>query len=79
MLNFVIDNRMKVGYIHDYDVIKGPVADDRVYACLNAFENKFMDIDSAIKEIRTYKLADQISFHSIKAVGLLNYMGYEEV
>lgn len=73
-LNFVIDNRLKLNYKHDFDIVKGPVADDRVYACLNAFENKFMDIKSAIKELRTYKLADQISFHTEKSITLLKYI-----
>jgi hypothetical protein len=72
-LDFVINNRMKFGYSHHYDIVKGPVADDRVYACLNAFENKFMDMNSAIRELKTYKLADQISFHTEKAVDLLEF------
>ncbi|MBY6878893.1 DUF3990 domain-containing protein, partial [Clostridium botulinum] len=54
-LEFVLDNRMNEGYTHNYDIVKGSVADDRVYTCLNAFENKFMDFDTAIKELRTYK------------------------
>ena len=29
-LDFIINNRMKIGYFHDYDIVKGPVADDRV-------------------------------------------------
>ena len=29
-LNFVIDNRMKLNYKHDFDIVQGPVADDRV-------------------------------------------------
>lgn len=78
-LNFVLDNRLKVDYMHNYDIVKGSVADDRVYTCLNAFENKFMDFESAIKELRTYKLDDQISFHSDRALEKLKYIGYEEV
>lgn len=49
------------------------------YACLNAFENKFMDFDNTIKELRTYKLEDQISFHTNKALKYIKYIGYEEV
>lgn len=78
-LNFVIDNRLKLNYKHDFDIVKGPVADDRVYACLNAFENRFMDIESAIRELRTYKLADQISFHTQEAIRLLKFIGKEVV
>lgn len=75
----MINNRMKQGYIHEFDIVKGCVANDRVYDCLNAFENKFMDFDTAIKELRTYKLDDQISFHTEKALSYLKYSRYEEV
>lgn len=78
-LNFVIDNRLKLNYKHDFDIVEGPVADDRVYACLNAFENRFMDMESAIRELRTYKLADQISFHTEEAIRLLKFIGKEVV
>lgn len=78
-LEFVLNNRMKEGYIHNYDIVQGSVADDRVYACLNAFENKFMDFDMAIKELRTYKLSDQISFHTKESLKYLNFIKYEEV
>ncbi|MBN1065406.1 DUF3990 domain-containing protein [Clostridium botulinum] len=78
-LNFVIDNRLNLKYSHEFDIVEGPVADDRVYACLNAFENRFMDMESAIRELRTYKLADQISFHTEEAINSLKFIGKEEV
>jgi len=53
-LNFVLENRMKESFKHEFDIVKGSVADDRVYTCLNAFENKFMDFNTAINELRTY-------------------------
>lgn len=40
---------MKEGYTHQFDIVKGCVPDDRVCACLNAFENKFMDFETAIE------------------------------
>lgn len=36
-LEFVVNNRMVQGHTHKYDIVKGSVANDRVYACLNAF------------------------------------------
>lgn len=78
-LNFVIENRLKINYKHNYDIVRGPVADDRVYACLNAFENRFMDMEAAIRELRTYKLADQISFHTGKSINLLKFIEKEVV
>lgn len=70
---------MNLNYRHEFDIVEGPVADDRVYACLNAFENRFMDMESAIRELRTYKLADQISFHTEEVINLLKFIGKEEV
>lgn len=78
-LIFVVNNRMKINYVHKHDIVKGSVADDRVYACLNAFENRFMDFDTAIKELRTYKLEDQISFHTLKAIKNLIFIKCEVV
>ena len=78
-LNFVLDNRLKLDFSHEFDIVKGSVADDRVYACLNAFENKFMNFETAISELKTYKLDDQISFHTDKALNLLKFIRYEEV
>ncbi len=78
-LEFVVNNRLKLGYTHDFHIVEGPVADDRVYACLDAFENKFMDMESAIRELRTYKLADQISFHSDEVINNLKFVREERV
>lgn len=78
-LEFVLDNRIKQMYRHDFDIVKGCVADDRVYACLNAFENRFMDFETAIKELKTFKLDDQVSFHTEKALEYLKFIDYEEV
>ncbi|WP_252217690.1 DUF3990 domain-containing protein [Clostridium sp. VAP41] len=38
-----------------------------------------MDMESAIRELRTYKLADQISFHTEEAINSLKFIGKEEV
>lgn len=78
-LRFVINNRMKDGFVHPYDIVRGAVANDRVYACLNAFENRFMSFDMAIQELRTYKLDDQLSFHTAKALSYLHFVSSEEV
>lgn len=78
-LNFILANRINEGFNHSFDIVKGAVADDRVYTCLNAFENKFMDFETAIKELKTYKLDDQISFHTKEALSNLIFIDCEEV
>ena len=39
-------NRTNLDFNHSYDIVKGAVANDRVYASLNAFENGFMEDES---------------------------------
>lgn len=31
-VDFVMKNRTQKGYVHDFDIVYGPVANDRVYA-----------------------------------------------
>ncbi len=77
-LQFILSNRLNKEYVHPYDIVCGPVADDRVYTCLNAFENKFMSFEAAIQELRTYKLANQISFHTNAGLQLLKFITSED-
>lgn len=73
-LDFIIKNRASINASHVYDMVKGPVANDRVYTCLNAFENGFSDIHTVIKELKTYKLVDQISFNTQRAIQRLDFI-----
>ena len=57
----------------NYDIVKGAVADDKVYASLNAFENGFMDKAVLLKELKTWLYVNQISFHTQRALKLLSF------
>lgn len=72
-LDFVMANRTDINFTHDYDIVKGPVANDRVYASINAFENGFMDRETLLKELRTWVFVDQIVFHTEKALLILKF------
>ena len=72
-LDFVIANRTDENFSFQYDIVKGPVANDRVFASLNAFESGFMDKPTLLKELRTWVYVDQILFHTEKALKILSY------
>lgn len=72
-LDFVMANRTDINFTHDYDIVKGPVANDRVYASINAFENGFMDRETLLEELRTWVFVDQIVFHTEKALLILKF------
>ena len=73
-IEFVLANRMVDGFKHDYDIVIGPVADDRVYAQFSLFEGGLISKETLIRELKTYKLVDQYLFHTEKAIPHLKYV-----
>jgi hypothetical protein len=67
-LDFVMNNRTRQDFIHEYDIVFGPVANDRVYAALTLFESRFLDADETIRRLKTYVLVNQIAFHTEKSL-----------
>lgn len=71
---FVMANRTKSGFIHDYDIVYGPVANDRVYLQFGLYESGAIGIETLLRELKTYKLVDQYLFHTEKALTALKFI-----
>lgn len=67
-LDFVFTNRHIDGLNHSYDIVRGPVANDTLYQTLALFEGGILDKNETIARLKTYKLVDQISFHTEKGL-----------
>ena len=78
-LDFVIANRTDKDFTFQHDIVKGAVANDRVYASLNAFESGFMDKPTLLKELRTWVYVDQVLFHTEKSLQILKFLRAEQV
>ncbi len=78
-LDFVISNRRNINFNYDYDIVRGAVANDNVYASLNLYENGFISKEDLLKELRTWVYVDQICFHTKKSLECLKYIKSEEV
>lgn len=78
-LDFVMANRTNKEYTHDYDIVYGPVANDRVYAAFALFEGGILDKQSLIKELKAYKLVDQYLFHTEKSLKFIKFTEAKEV
>ena len=76
-LNFVVDSRK--GVQHDYDLVFGPVANDKVFTVVNLYESGVIDAAAAIAELKTYKTYNQLSFHTERVIGKLRFVGSYEV
>lgn len=78
-VDFVMLNRRQRGFTHDYDVVYGPVANDRVYAAFALYEGNLIDKQTLITELKTYKLVDQYLFHTERSLGLLKYLEAKKI
>ncbi len=78
-VDFVYNNRTLRGFEHDYDIVHGPVANDRVYAAFALYEQGFIDKQTLIRELKAYKLVDQILFHTEAALKTLTFVENQEI
>ena len=78
-IDFVMNNRLNKDFVHDYDIVYGPVANDRVYTCFALYEGGLMSKQNLLAELKTYKLVDQYLFHSEQALQLLTFTKANEI
>lgn len=74
-LDFVSDNRNGKYNGFNYDVVMGPVANDKVYRVFIGYESGFYDKTETIKKLKIQHLYHQIVFKTEKALQYLNYKG----
>lgn len=78
-LDFVMANRMDRDFMHNYDIVKGPVANDRVYASFALYEAGILGKQALISELKAYRLVNQILLHSVDALKTIRFIKAEEI
>lgn len=78
-VDFVMANRTNKDFIHSYDIVYGPVANDRVYAAFALYEGGLLDKQTLIAELKVYKLVDQFLFHTKEALRAIIFIEAKEV
>ena len=78
-VDFVMANRTRKDFTHSYDIVYGPVANDRVYAAFALYEGGVLDKQNLISELKTYKLVDQYLFHSEQSLNCLSFIGAKRI
>ena len=76
-LYFVTDCRKSRG--HNYDLVLGPVANDKVFTTVNLFESGVLSAEAAILQLKAYKTYNQLSFHTSKVITTLRFVESYEV
>ncbi|MDR2614969.1 MAG: DUF3990 domain-containing protein [Oscillospiraceae bacterium] len=77
-LEFVRDNRLKIYKGKQYDVIIGPVANDRVFPTIQALIIGQFTVEAALVALRPYKLFNQYCFATEKALSMLEFVSSRE-
>ena len=78
-VSFVMRNRTERNFVHDYDIVYGPVADDSVYTQFTLYEGGIISLPTLIHELKTYKLVDQYLFHTEKSLLAIKFIESEIV
>ncbi|WP_455510867.1 DUF3990 domain-containing protein [Butyricimonas paravirosa] len=74
-----MENRTNKDYRHNYDIVYGPVANDRVYAAFALYEGGLLNKQELIQELKTYLLVDQLLFHSERSLSYLTFLKVKEI
>ncbi|MDL2287051.1 DUF3990 domain-containing protein [Eubacteriales bacterium OttesenSCG-928-G02] len=67
-LDFVCANRSGREPATPYDIVIGPVADDKIYEVVQFYENGVYYKEDAIKRLKVEELFNQILFHTEKSL-----------
>ncbi|MDR0301191.1 MAG: DUF3990 domain-containing protein [Treponema sp.] len=78
-LHFVTDCRIGKESNIGYDIVMGPVANDKVYASIQLFETGLLSEAETIIRLKVEKIFDQILFHTEKSLNYCSYSRYETV
>lgn len=78
-LEFVKKCRTEGGTPHDYDIIRGPVANDNTMRTIALYISGIYTTEQAIEQLKFFKVNDQISFHTDEALESLIWKTDKEV
>jgi len=70
-LELVKDNRMLGGIHHSFDVVIGPVANDNTMRTIAAYVSGLYEAEEAMRRLRYFKMNNQVSIHTQRAMELL--------
>ena len=80
-LDFVVLNRNDkfIEQRHDYDIVEGPVADDKIQYRLRQFLNGRVSREQFLKELSYHEETHQICFCTLKSLQTIEYMSNDTI
>lgn len=79
-LDFVIECRSGSQIFSQFDMIKGKVADDKVFRVVDMYKRGIWDKERTLHEMKFYEMYDQFAFISQRAIDeALSFVEFYEV
>ena len=78
-IDFVVANRSDVTYRHDYDLVVGKIANDRVGETISYVVQGVMRREDALERLRFQQINNQFAFCTEKAIARLRFVRSYEV
>ena len=78
-LDFVCANRSGREVEKLYDMVIGPVADDKVFTVVQFYERGVYDKNEAIRRLKVEEVYNQILFHTEESLSYCRFLGCEDL
>jgi hypothetical protein len=73
-LDFIFENRIRGGTQHTFDVVTGPVANDRTVNTLNLYIDGELTLEETLNRLTYMQTNNQVSIHTGKALNNLVFI-----
>jgi hypothetical protein len=73
-LDFIIENRIKGGIQHTFDIVIGPVANDKTVNTLNLYLERELTLEETLNRLKYMRANNQISIHTARALDNLVFI-----
>jgi hypothetical protein len=77
--DFVIENRQNSAQTHDYDIVEGPVADDKIQRRINVFLSKNISKSAFLEELKWHEETHQMCFCTMASLQFIKHIETEKI
>ena len=78
-LDFIMANRNREFFTHDYDIVIGPTADLYVKQIIREYEDRLVPKKETLEKLKGKQIGTQISFHTDKALKCVKFIRAQKV
>ena len=78
-IDFVVACRSDISYRHEYDLVTGKIANDRVGETISYVVQGIMRKEDALERLKFQHINNQFAFCTEKAIGMLKFIRSYEV